>query len=228
MEGTSMRSILLRRGFLLAALLAGMVLVGSVMAADDDKDFKALFNGKDFTGLKAVIGGKEAEPTKSFTVKEGIIVTSGNPQGYFVTDKGYKNYVLRFEWKYARPKDLKDDKEFKGNSGCLVHIQGLPEKGNWPKSVEVQGMNRDMGNIFAIGGAAKGDFKKDADTQAKAIKPVGEWNSMEIISKDGMLTCTINGKKVAEGKSMLMEGPIGWQAEGAEIHFRNLKIKEMK
>jgi hypothetical protein len=85
-----------------------------------------------------------------------------------------------------------------------------------------------MGNLFSIGGAPKGQFKKFADIQQKAIKPVGEWNTYEVISKDGELTTLINGEKVSEGSSALKEGPIGWQSEGVEIHFRNIRIKPEK
>jgi hypothetical protein len=188
--------------------------------AQDDKDFTTLFNGKDLTGLK-VVGVKD----DTFKVAEGIIVCTGKPNGYFATEKSYKNYHLIFEVRYARPKDLTDDAKFGGNSGVLIHITG--DHKVWPKCIEAQGMNKDMGNLFAIGGA-KGSFKKDGEGQKKAIKPVGEWNLYEIISKDGELTSKINGVQVSTGKGDLSEGPIGWQSEGAEIHFKNLKIKEVK
>jgi hypothetical protein len=186
-----------------------------------DEGFTKLFNGKDWTGFK-LQGVKE----DTYKIVDETIICSGKPNGYFYTEKSYKNYHLKFEVKYARPNNLKDDASFGGNSGYLIHITG--DHKVWPKCVEVQGMNRDMGNIFSIGGAPKGTFKKDAEAQKKAIKPVGEWNMMEIICKDGSITAMINGSKVAEGTSDLKEGTIGWQSEGAEIHFKNIMIKEMK
>ena len=57
---------MLRRYLPLLALLAGLAWLGTAVAADDDKDFKPLFNGKDFTGWKVVIGGKEAPPGETF------------------------------------------------------------------------------------------------------------------------------------------------------------------
>src|SRR5262249_28588435 len=158
-----------------------------------------------------------ADPEKTFTVKEAVIVVTGHPNGYFYTDKGYKNYVLRFDWRYKRPKGLTDDSKFPGNSGCLVHIQ--PPHKVWPKCVEVQGMNRDHGMIFAIMGA-KGKYKFDRVAKDKATKPVGEWNTTEVICRDGMITSKINGTQVATGTGELTEGPIGFQSEGAEIHFK--------
>jgi hypothetical protein len=95
----------------------------------------------------------------------------------------------------------------------------------WPKCVEVQGLQKDHANIFAIGGA-KGSFKKDAAAQKKAIK-IGEWNTTEVVCKDGEITSKINGIQIATGKGDLMEGQLGWQSEGTELHFKNIKIKVM-
>jgi hypothetical protein len=206
-----MRFTILLRGLLLGALLAAF-LTGGAPAADDDKDFTPLFNGKNLDGFKVEVG--KADPAQTFTVKDGVIVVSGKPNGYFYTTKSYKNYVLRFDWKF-----IKD-----GNSGLLVHIQE-PHK-VWPKCIEVQGMQKDHGRIFAIGGA-KGKFDVDKEAQKKAIK-IGEWNTTEVTSKDGELVSKINGIEISKGKGELTEGPIGWQSEGTELHFKNIRIKELK
>ena len=203
----------LRRG--LPLLAAAFVLLGGARAQDDG--FTPLFNGKDFTGWKFVIGAKEStDPGKTFAVKDGIIVVSGSPNGYFTTEKSFKNYTLRFDWQYPKKS---------GNSGLLVHIQ--PPHKTWPKSVEVQGMHTDHGRIFAIGGA-KGKFDVDKDAQKKAIKGVGEWNTTEVICENGKITSKVNGVQVSSGTGELTEGPFGLQSEGVEIWFRNIRIKEMK
>jgi hypothetical protein len=221
-----MRCTSLLRYLTLLAVLAGTVLFGSATAADDKKDegFTDLFNGKDFTGWKVILQ-KDADPEKTLSVDKGIIFCTGRPNGYFYTDKNYKNYVLRYDWQYKRPADLVDDGKFLGNSGCLVHIQ--PPHKVWPKSVEVQGMNRDHGKLIFIQSKGKGTF--DKAVKDKAVKPVGEWNTTEIkCMEDGSITAKINGTEVSSGKGELTEGVIGLQSEGAEIHFRNIRIKEMK
>jgi hypothetical protein len=219
-RSTMMYRTMLRNGLTALALAAGLGLLATGISADepakaDEKGFVPLFNGKDLEGWKLIVQGK-ADPEKTFTVKDGVIDVSGNPNGYFYTDKSYKNYVLRFEWRY--PKQA-------GNSGCLVHIQ--PPQRVWPKCVEVQGLYNDHGHIFAIGGA-KGKYSLDKDAQRKALKPHQEWNTTEVISKDGRLTSKINGIQVADGTGDLMEGPIGFQSEGAQIQFKNLRIKVME
>jgi hypothetical protein len=195
----------------LVALAVGAALVSNAGAADDD--FVKVFNGKDLTGLKIV----PATATETFKVEDGVLKVSGKPNGYFYTDKSYKNFVLRFEWRYP---------ERAGNSGLLVYIQ--PPHRVYPKCIEVQGAYGSHGSIFAIGGA-KGKFKDDGAARKKALKNHKEWNLTEVISMDGKLTAKINGMQVCEGQAEgLAEGPLGWQSEGAPIEFRNIVIKELK
>jgi hypothetical protein len=211
----------------LLTLAIGFVLLASTLAADDKADdgFKPLFNGKDFNGWKFVLSKKDADPDKTWSIENGIIVCTGKPHGYFHTEKTYKNYALRYDWKYARPKGLTDEEKFDGNSGALIHIQ-KPHK-VWPKCVEVQGMNREHGNTFGVSGA-KGKFKFDKQALLSVRKPVGEWNMTEIICDGGNITVKVNDKQVSTGKGELEEGLIGFRSEGAKIYFRNIKIKEMK
>jgi hypothetical protein len=214
-------------GWLPATVFAALFTVGSVIAADKNDGFTALFNGKDFTGWKFFLPN-DADPAKTWSIQGGVVICTGKPNGYFYTDKSYKNYVLRYDWQYQRPSGLKDDSQFTGNSGALVHIGG-PHK-VWPRCVEVQGMNRDHGKLIGVSGVKlSSDTKFDRAAKDKATKPVGEWNTTEIICKaDGSIEAKINGTEVSSGKSDLTEGPIGFQSEGAEIHFRNIKIQEMK
>jgi hypothetical protein len=217
----------------LLAVLAGTALLGSATAADDKKEgFTDLFDGKDLTDWKIFLNpkAKDADPSKTWSVKDGIIICTGHPDGFLYTDKSYKDYVLLYDWQYKRPEGLTNDKGFRGNSGCLVNIQH-PEKpvlGVWPECLEVQGMNRDHGMLLYIprkGG--KGTFDRAA--KDKAVKPVGEWNTTEITCRgDGSVNAKINGIEVSSGKGTPTEGRIGFQSEGAEIHFRNIKIKELK
>ena len=93
-------------------------------------------------------------------------------------------------------------------------------------TLQAQGQNSSHGNFIFIG--TKGsDVKFDSKALKTARKKVGEWNTTEVISKDGELTAKVNDAEVASGKGELMEGTLGLQSEGAEIHFRNIKIMEL-
>jgi hypothetical protein len=206
-----------RLGIVVGAVALGLGL--AARADDKEEGFVTLGNGQDMSEFVLVKGGE-----KTWSVRDGVIVCSGSPAGYFATKKSYKNYVFRFDFRYARPAGLKKDDDFNGNSGYLIHITG--EHKVWPKCIEVQGLNRAAGQIFAISGAKAVKAKDDGAARQKALKPVGEWNSLEIVSKNGALTAILNGVKVCESEpGDVFEGPIGFQAEGAEIHFRHLRIQ---
>lgn len=237
-------------GVTLAACL--VALCTHAPAATPGEGFTDLFNGKDMTGFKYIItvGNKKVvtkkddkeivknEPIyetgddplkatkKTWRIENGVIICTGNPNGYFYTAKSFKNLVVRYDWMYKRPASLKDDEKFGGNSGFLAHIQG--DHKIWPKCVEVQGRNMDHGKLFYLGGTKGEKATFDADALKKARKPVGEWNTTEIVFQDGMITAKVNGAVVATGKAPVVEGPFGFQSEGAEIHFKNIKVKEMK
>jgi hypothetical protein len=184
------------------------------------QEFQPLVKGDDPSQFALVKIGPE-----TITIHDGEVRLSGKPNGYFATKASFKNYVLRFDWMYERPEGLKADASFRGNSGLLLHI-GEPHK-VWPAAIEVQLMNADAGNTFGIP-PAKFQGKKDAEAQKKAIKPVGQWNAVEVVCKEGAIVATINGVEVARGTGANPDqGPIGWQSEGAAIRFRNLAIQPL-
>ena len=201
-------------------IVVALIVALSLSARAADEEFQPVVKGSDPAQFELVGIGPE-----TIRIEDGVVHISGKPNGYFATQDSFKNYVVQFEWMYERPEDLKDDATFNGNSGCLVHIQ--PPHKVWPQCIEVQLMNRDAGNIFAINGS-KFAGKKDADAQKRAIKPVGQWNHEEIVCKDGAITCMINGVQVATGTGAAPDhGQIAWQSEGRPIQFRHLRIKPL-
>ena len=204
---------------LLLCFLA-IVATGAVPEATDDES-SYLLASDDLDQLTLVGFGPE-----TIAIKDKEVRLTGKPNGYFATKRSYKNYVLKFEWMYEAPEGYKPGDRFDGNSGVLVHIVG--DHKVWPKCVEVQGANAEAGHIFAINGAEFSGMT-DKAAQARAIKPVGEWNDEEIRCEDGAITSTINGVQVATGTGASpAEGPIGFQSEGAPIRFRYLRIKPLE
>jgi hypothetical protein len=186
----------------------------------EEAGFRPLVVGDDPGQFTLVEIGPQA-----LAVRDGEVRVSGKPDGYFATKKAFRNYVLRFEWMYERPEGLTSDAAFQGNSGLLLHIK---DHKVWPESIEVQLMNADAGNTFAIP-PARFRGAKDAASQKRAIKPVGAWNAQEVTCRDGTVVVTINGVEVARGRGAEPDrGPIGWQSEGAPIRFRGIRIKELE
>jgi len=200
--------------------LAASVLAAVGLWAVAADEFEPLVRGREASQFELVGIGPE-----TLTIEDGEVRLSGKPEGYFATKKEYRNYILTFEWKYERPESLKSDADFRGNSGLLLHIQG--ELKVWPKSVEFQLANHEVGQVYPIDGAGF-EGKWDAAAARKATRPVGEWNREEVTSRDGELTCTLNGVVVTRGEGATpSRGRIGWQSEGVPIRFRGLKIKTL-
>jgi Domain of Unknown Function (DUF1080) len=206
---------------LLAATLAGVAGAGSRADDNDGDGWTPLFNGRDLTGWKVQFEDKDkgADPARTFTVKDGALIVGGKPKGYVYTDKSYTNYVLTYDWRFP------EGSPPESNSGCLVHIQ--PPHKVMPKSVEPQGRYKDHGKIFFIG--FKGEATFDADAHKKALRPMGRWSTTEVTcGADGSVSVKLNGVPVSGCKTELTSGPIGFQCEGSEVHFKEIKIKSLK
>ena len=67
----------------------------------------------------------------------------------------------------------------------------------------------------------------DAEASKRARKPVGQFNKVEIDVNAGGMTIKLNGTVVSTVAGCeLTEGPIGLQSEGAETHWRNIRIRQ--
>src|SRR4029079_1956258 len=56
----------------------------------------------------------------------------------------------------------------------------------------------------------------------------GEWNHYKVTANDGVIKLEVNGKEVCGvSKCVPRKGYLALESEGAECHFKNLKIKEL-
>ncbi len=59
-------------------------------------------------------------------------------------------------------------------------------------------------------------------------KPRGEWNVYDVVAVDGVSSSSVNGKFVnGISNSTQKKGYLCLESEGAEIHFRNIRIFEL-
>lgn len=219
---------MIRRTCLAVALAAVLGLLSAGHAEDKKSEATDLFNGKNLDGWKFYLEpkAKDVKPEDVWSVEKGVIVCKGKPNGYIITEKDYEDYVLELEWRWG-PK--------KGNSGVFVHVSG-PDK-IWPKGIEAQLMADNAGDFWLVGG-----FKLTTDesrkkggrvVRMKSEKPiekdVGEWNKYRITCKGDTIKLEVNGQVVNEGTGAeATRGKILLQSEGAEIHFRNIRITPIK
>ena len=176
----------MNRGSAVARSLAiGIVVAGISMIApgraDDQDDFKPLFNGKDLQGW-------EATNPELWSVKDGMIIgKQGKNQikkNTFLAAKGkYTNFVLKASVRLVRNE---------GNSGIQFRTRILPDgtargyqadvaKGYWGLLLEEGSPNRLI-------------IKRPAPEAVKSVKP-DEWNDYEITARDHHITLVLNGIK---------------------------------
>jgi hypothetical protein len=184
-----------------------------------------LFNGKDFSGWTwyAQTGGKMED---TWSIKDGAMHMTGKPTGYIRTDKEYgPNYILIVEQRHIE----------RGGGGILFGITG-PDK-EWPKTMQVQGSLGSVGDLINQGSfpwvTDPSRFRKDADgvtTRVTKIgptseKPMGEFSTVETIVDHGTVTVKVNDKiqNIVSGMPDLT-GKIGFQAEGAAMEFRKVRL----
>jgi Domain of Unknown Function (DUF1080) len=167
-----------------------------------------------------------AQPETWSSTAEGILCT-GKPKGYLYSKQSYQNFTLRLEYRFPRPESLKDETKFKGNTGFMVYITG--EHKQWPVCLEVQGKHVQMAAIKENGGAEPVKTEDDDVARQQARQPVGQWNSIEITSKDGALTVLLNGTPISKCEpNFISEGPIGIQAEDHPFEVRRMRIRRDK
>jgi hypothetical protein len=215
------------RATLFPALLLCLLVV-RLQGADDLSTHTPLFNGKDLAGWVNV----NCAPN-TFTVRDGMIVSTGVPTGVMRTDRQYENFELDLEWRHMKQG---------GNAGCFVWADPITSPGvPFARAIEVQildGRNSETftshGDLFAIHGAT---FKPDRPhpkgwmrclPSEHRAKPAGEWNHYHVVCSNGVINLAVNGKIVSGGsESKPRKGYICLESEGSECHFRNIRIKEL-
>jgi hypothetical protein len=213
-----------------------LLCVQSWMQAAEPMQFRDLFNGKDLSGWVNVNTDKD-----TWSVRDGMLICTGHPIGVMRTDRQYENFILHIEWMHMEPG---------GNSGTFLWADGtVPEGKRLPRGVEVQmlelewpNLNRDKdgkprdiayvsGEVWGVGGLKttpdnpRGERSKSVELRCKGK---GKWNTYDLVAVDGTIKLAINGKFVnGISKATVKKGYICLESEGAEIHFRNIRIMEL-
>ncbi len=160
----------------------------------------------------------------TWTVEREEFLCTGKPKCYLHTKTSYGDGTLRFDYRFEPDPKITDPAKLAAhNTGVLLFIQ--EPHAIWPKSIEVQGKHSEMGQLRPNGGTVAVEFQDSPGVRETVRKPVGEWNSIEIVTKGGAITASINGQVVAIGQpGELKSGFIGLQAEGHRLRYRRLRF----
>ena len=218
----------------LLLLYTSLIFSAAVIRAADIPHWVDLFNGKDLTGWVDV----NTSPA-TWSVKDGLLICKGKPIGVMRSEKQYENFLLHVEWRHMEPG---------GNSGIFAWSDAKPFGNRLPKGLEIQMLELDWvklhtrngkappiayvhGELFGAGGLKavpdnpRGKRSKSLENRCKGK---GQWNVYDVVCVDGVVKLSVNGKFV-NGISHVQykKGYLCLESEGAEIHFRNLKIMEL-
>ncbi len=220
-------------------LLACFLLASHLVNAQSVGKVQTLFNGTDLKGWYTFMGtkGKNNDPEKVFTVHDKLLHITGQEFGYIATEKSYKDFqlVVEFKWGTKKYAPRAADTTKRDNGICFFVPANAADK-VWPKSIECQIQEGDVGDIWLIDYTTvvvdgKRTVAKDYNRVQKkkdGEKPNGEWNRVEVIANKGKLTYIVNGIVVNEAESpSVTEGKILVQSEGAEIFYRKIEITEL-
>lgn len=181
---------------------------------------------------------------ETWSKQDDILICSGHPIGVVRSAKQYENFILQIEWRHM---------EAGGNSGVFIWSNASPPEDRLlPDGVEVQMLELDYfkvnprpeisksnqeayvhGHLFGVGGVTTlPDNRMGNSNRSNSLENrcygKGIWNTYTVIAVDGVVKLSVNGKFVnGVSESSQKKGYICLESEGAEIHFRNIRITEL-
>ncbi|GAA4454246.1 hypothetical protein GCM10023189_20460 [Nibrella saemangeumensis] len=199
------------------------------------KGFVPLFNGKDLTGWKGLVGDpiKRAKMDKKtltvaqakadaamrtgWQVKDGLLVFTGHGDN-LCTDKKYGDFELYVDWQITP----------KGDAG--IYLRGTPQVQIWDTS------RTDVGAQVGSGGLYNNQIHASKPLLV-ADNPVGTWNTFRIRMVGDQVTVYLNGKLVVNNVPLenywdktlpiFPEEQIELQAHGTYVAYRDIYIREI-
>lgn len=200
-----------------------------------DHGFVSLFNGKDLTGWKGLVGNpvsrskmseqelllaEAAANTKAqqdWVVKDGLLIFTGHGDN-LCTVKKYGDFEMYVDWKITE----------KGDAG--IYLRGSPQVQIWDTS------RREVGAQVGSGGLYNNQ-KNQRMPLSVADNKVGEWNTFHITMIGEKVSVELNGVLVTDNVVLenywdrkipiFMKEQIELQAHGTYVAYRNIYVREI-
>lgn len=189
--------------------------------------FQLLFNGKD---LNNWVGDKI-----DYVPEDGMMVVSPKEGGHgnIYTEKEYSNFIIRFDFQLTPG----------ANNGLGIHAPLTGDAAYVGKEIQILDNTADIykdlqpyqyhGSVYGVIPAKRG-----------FLKPVGEWNSEEVMVNGDDIRVTLNGTVILDGNMKEASkngtadhkdhpglqrhtGHIGFLGHGSDLKFKNIRIKEL-
>jgi hypothetical protein len=221
-----MRAFLIAGSILGAACFVPAATPVTLAEEPSEEGFVPLFDGKTLDGW---VGS-----TKGYAVEDGILVCLKEGGGNLYTKNEYADFIFRFEFKLepGANNGLGIRAPLEGNAAYVgMELQILDDTADVYKNLRPYQYH---GSIYGVVPAKRGH-----------LKPVGEWNSQEVICVGRRVKVVLNGtpivdanldEAVKDGKTIdgqdhpglkREKGHIGFLGHGSRIEFRNIRIKDL-
>ncbi len=196
------------------------------------QETRPLFDGKSLDGWTTLNG----QPvTKGWEVVDGMIHlnTEGGRAGAIVTDREFRDFELRFEWKNVPG----------GNSGLKYRVR---EYGNKTLGCEYQIIDDDGYRVkLPATGSTGALYDLYEPNNAKSVKPLGQFNHSRIVVRGNRIEHWLNGELIVlacvgsnewnrriadskfddvEGFARNRSGKIMLTDHNSEVWYRNIEL----
>lgn len=210
---------------------------------EQSNGWKLLFDGKTKNGWHVFNNKTDGSAWK---VADGVLYLDpkakgpkGEGGGDLISEEEFENFHLMLEWKL----------DSGGNSGIIIQAQEDPKyRHAWVTGPEIQVIDNDRHRDAQNKKHRAGDLYDLVAAAPETVKPIGEWNLIEVMSKNGKLDIFLNSTRVvsttqwddswtnlvseSKFKSMadfgkFRKGKISLQDHGDGVYFRNIKIQSL-
>ena len=214
------------------------ILIGILFFAScgNSTDWVLLFDGITVKGLRGY--KMDSFPWGSWVIKDGSLKTAPGKHGVdLISQDTFEDFELELEWKLQSG----------GNSGIFYFAS---EKGDyiWQSAPEMQVLDN-LGHQDRLRKVTSAGALYDLIAPSKErVKPIGEFNSVRIVSKNKQIEHWLNGEKIVEYKvasetikNLISQskfkdmplffksssGHIGLQGDHGEVWYRNIRIRKL-
>jgi hypothetical protein len=206
---------------------------GDKSAKNKEVGFTPLFNGSDLNGWTygTDAAGAQRKAGKGYQIRDGSLYCTVADGGNLFTKKEYGDFVLRLDVKLtpganngvAIRSPLAGNPAYEG-----IEIQVLDDTAEKYAKLRPEQYH---GSVYDVAAAERGH-----------LKPLGEWNQEEITAQGRHIIVKLNGHTIVDtnlddvkDEAKLKKHPglarpsghIGFLGHGAEVEFKNVRIKEL-
>ena len=217
--------------------LISLFLTITFLSCDASKsEWLELFDGKSVSGFSGY--KMDSFPWGSWAIEDGSLKTVPGEKGIdIISDETFKDFELQLEWKLQSG----------GNSGIFYFAT---EEGDfiWQSAPEMQVLDNISHQDGLRDETSAGALYDLIPTIREAVKPLGEYNKVRIVSKNGKIQHWLNqtlileydygseefNKLVSNSKFRDMpffgkasSGKVGLQGDHGEVWYRNIRIKKL-